>query len=76
VPDERFGERVHAVVVLHQPQQVTAEELRDFCRSDIAGYKVPRSIDFVAELPMSGAGKILKRELRKQFWGDHARQVQ
>jgi len=56
-------------------EQADAEELRDFCRAHIAGYKVPRSVAFVDELPMSGAGKILKRELRKMHWGDTGQQV-
>jgi acyl-CoA synthetase (AMP-forming)/AMP-acid ligase II len=76
VPDERFGERVHAVVVLHRGHVSTEEELRAFCRNDIAGYKLPRSIKFAAELPVSGTGKILKRELRKRYWAVRTRQVQ
>jgi acyl-CoA synthetase (AMP-forming)/AMP-acid ligase II len=76
VPDERFGERVHAVVVLHRGHDSTEEELRAFCRNDIAGYKLPRSIEFAAELPVSGTGKILKRELRKRYWAVRTRQVQ
>jgi acyl-CoA synthetase (AMP-forming)/AMP-acid ligase II len=65
VPDADWGERVHAVVVL-QPgaDPVDGAVLRDFCRDYIAGYKLPRSVEFVDALPVSGAGKILKRELR------------
>ncbi|MFB7719371.1 long-chain fatty acid--CoA ligase [Nocardia sp. NPDC056100] len=68
VPDPRWGERVHAVVVLASGRTVTEEELREHCKVLIAGYKVPRSAEFVDALPMSGAGKILKRELRKPYW--------
>jgi acyl-CoA synthetase (AMP-forming)/AMP-acid ligase II len=64
VPDEQWGERVHAVVVLQQGCSATATELREFCRGHIAGYKAPRTVSFVDALPVSGAGKILKRELR------------
>ncbi|GAA4555185.1 long-chain fatty acid--CoA ligase [Pseudonocardia xishanensis] len=64
VPDEEWGERVHAVVVLAAGAQVEPEELRAHVRAQIAGYKTPRSVEFVDALPMSGAGKILKRELR------------
>lgn len=67
VPDENFGERVHAVVVLAPGQSTTAESLQTFCREHIAGYKVPRSFEFPPALPMSGAGKILKRELRENY---------
>jgi len=75
VPDERWGERVHAVVVRAPEQRAGEDELRAFCREYIAGYKVPRSVEFVAELPMSGAGKILKRELRKAYWASDGKQV-
>ncbi|MDH3806699.1 MAG: AMP-binding protein, partial [Gammaproteobacteria bacterium] len=67
VPDAKWGEAVHAVVVPREP--VSAEELIEFCRRHIAGYKLPKAITFSAtELPKSGPGKILKRELRKPFW--------
>lgn len=69
VPDDAYGERVHAVVVLAPGASATAEELAAFCRDHIAGYKVPRSFEFVPALPMSGAGKILKRELREHHAG-------
>jgi acyl-CoA synthetase (AMP-forming)/AMP-acid ligase II len=67
VPDERWGECVHAVIALQPQTVVSEEELREHCRGLIAGYKVPRSIEFVAALPMSGAGKVLKRDLRSRF---------
>jgi long-chain acyl-CoA synthetase len=67
VPDERWGEAVHAVVVPRAP--VTVDELIAHCRAAIGGYKVPRRIDLRAEpLPKSGAGKVLKRELRAPYW--------
>lgn len=74
VPDERWGERVHAVVVPAEGANVTADELREHCKTIIAGYKTPRSIEFVDELPLSGAGKVLKRDLRAKYWptGDRA----
>lgn len=70
VPDPQWGERVHAVVVLQPGQSVTDDELREHCKTLIANYKVPRSAAFVDALPMSGAGKILKRELREQHWAE------
>jgi acyl-CoA synthetase (AMP-forming)/AMP-acid ligase II len=75
VPDEEWGERVHAVIVCHPGATVTVEEIRDHAKQSIAGYKTPRTIELVDALPVSGAGKILKRELRKQYWGDSERQV-
>lgn len=67
VPDAKWGERVHAVVQLVPGQNLTLEALQEHCKADIAGYKVPRSLAVVDEFPISAAGKILKRELRKQF---------
>ena len=77
VPDEHWGERVHAVVVLHQDHTPipTPTELRDFCRDHIAGYKCPRTVSFTDALPVSGAGKILKRELRGLYWDGDGRQI-
>ena len=70
LPDERWGEAVHAVVVVREgtsPTPELAEELRDHCRSLIAGYKVPKAIGLRTEpLPKSGPGKILKRQLRDE----------
>jgi long-chain acyl-CoA synthetase len=69
VPDAKWGEAVHAVVVPRAP--VTGAELIAHCRAAIAGYKVPKDVDLRAEpLPKSGAGKVLKRELRAPFWAD------
>jgi long-chain acyl-CoA synthetase len=71
VPDERWGEAVHAVVVPRAGAEVTEAELIDHCHAAIAGYKVPKRIELRAEpLPKSGAGKVLKRELRAPFWAD------
>jgi len=67
IPDERWGEAVHAVVVPRS--EVTEEDLVAHCREAIAGYKVPKRIELRADpLPKSGAGKILKRELRAPHW--------
>jgi acyl-CoA synthetase (AMP-forming)/AMP-acid ligase II len=70
-----FPQVTARVVVLKPGLTAAPEELTQFCKARIATYKVPRSIALVDDLPMSGAGKILKRELRKQHWGDSNRQV-
>ena len=76
VPHETWGEAVHAEVVPRPGVVITAEELIVHCRTLIAGYKVPRSINVRVEpLPKSGAGKILKRELRAPFWEGQDRSV-
>jgi long-chain acyl-CoA synthetase len=66
VPDAYQGEAVKAFVVLHPGQTLTEEELRTWCKSQLAAYKVPRYVEFCPDLPKSTVGKILRRELRKQ----------
>ncbi len=74
IPDDRWGEAVHAVVVPRAPVQEA--ELRDHCRALIADYKVPKRIEIRAEpLPKSGAGKVLKRELRAPYWAGREEMV-
>ncbi|EKZ98462.1 long-chain fatty acid--CoA ligase [Cupriavidus metallidurans] len=75
VPHERWGEAVHAVVVLRPGLQAGEDELRTHCRALIASYKCPKSVEFRTEMPLSAAGKILKRELRTHYWQDQPRQV-
>ena len=65
VPHEQWGEAVHAVVVRKPGAQVEAEQLRSYCRRFIARYKCPKSVEFRDELPLSAAGKVLKRALRQ-----------
>lgn len=67
VPDMQWGERVHAVVVLQPGARATGDDIREDSKRYIAGYKAPRSVDFVEALPTSAAGKVLKRELRNQY---------
>jgi acyl-CoA synthetase (AMP-forming)/AMP-acid ligase II len=76
IPHAEWGEAVHAIVVVHEGQSVTEEELITHCRELIAGYKLPKSVTFRGEpLPLSGAGKVLKTDLRKPFWEGRDRQV-
>ena len=75
IPSEQWGESVHAVVVRKPGQDPTPEALIAHCKSLIAGYKCPRSIDFVEALPLSGAGKVLKTALREPFWKGRTRNV-
>jgi fatty-acyl-CoA synthase len=69
VPDEKWGEVPLALVVLKPGEKLSEGELIEFCRSRMAHYKVPRSVEFLESLPKTGTGKILKRELRKKYWG-------
>ena len=74
VPNEDMGEEVKAVVQLADPAAASPElaaELISYCRDRMAHFKCPRTIDFVAELPRTETGKLLKRLLRDQYWADH-----
>lgn len=75
VPDDRWGEAVKAVVVRKPGIEATAEDIVAFARTRIAGYKVPKSVDFVDALPRNPSGKILRRELREPWWAGRARRV-
>ncbi|MDP6565577.1 MAG: long-chain-fatty-acid--CoA ligase [Alphaproteobacteria bacterium] len=76
VPDDKWGERVHAIVHLHDGQNLGEEQIIEHCQQLIAGFKCPRSVEFKAEpLPLSGAGKILKAQLREPYWEGHEKQV-
>lgn len=75
VPDERWGEAVKALVVMRPGAERDTDALLAFSRQRIAGYKVPKSIDFVDLLPRNPSGKILRRELRAPYWEGHSRQV-
>jgi acyl-CoA synthetase (AMP-forming)/AMP-acid ligase II len=68
IPHDEWGESVHAVVVRNPAHDITGEALIAHCRSFIAGYKCPRSVQFVDALPLSAAGKVLKARLRGPFW--------
>jgi fatty-acyl-CoA synthase len=68
VPDEKWGEVPKALVVLKPGAQSRESELIEFCRSRLAHYKCPRSVDFYESLPKTGTGKILKKNLRKKYW--------
>ena len=76
IPHDMWGEAVHAIVVCKPGMSVTGEELIAHARTQIAGYKVPRSVEFQSEgLPKSGAGKILKRNLREKYWAGKSKNV-
>ena len=75
VPSARWGESVKAIVVPRDGQQIAETTLVEFCREQLAHYKVPKSIDVVDELPRNPSGKVLKRVLRESYWAGETRQV-
>jgi acyl-CoA synthetase (AMP-forming)/AMP-acid ligase II len=73
VPDDDLGERVQAVIVLapeYSPGPETETALIKYCRQSLAGFKCPRSVDFVAALPRLESGKLAKHRIREAYWGD------
>jgi long-chain acyl-CoA synthetase len=75
VPDETWGESVKALVVLRPAAQAAEADIIEHCRARLASYKKPASVEFLAELPKSAYGKILKRELREPYWAGRSRHV-
>ncbi len=75
VPDERWGEAVKALVVLRQGSVADAADILHYARDCLAGYKIPKSIEFLPDLPRNPSGKVLKRKLRERYWQGHDRRV-
>ncbi|MCG8669871.1 MAG: long-chain fatty acid--CoA ligase [Pseudomonadales bacterium] len=75
IPHDEWGEEVMAVVVSDSTIEISAADIIDHCKSLIAGYKCPRRVEFIDELPTSGAGKILKNKLREPYWENRSRNV-
>ncbi len=75
IPNDAFGEQVHAVVVLRTGAVLTAQAVTEHCKTLIAGYKCPRSVEFREQLPLSAAGKLQKFQLREPFWQGRDRRI-
>ena len=75
VPDPDFGEVGKAFVELKPGQAATPEEILQFCKPKVAGYKLPKTLELISELPRNPMGKVLKRQLRAPFWKDRERSV-
>ena len=67
VPDPEWGQQPIAIVVLKQGEEATQEEILEFCKSRLAGFKRPRSVNFIDALPRNPMGKILKKDLREKY---------
>jgi long-chain acyl-CoA synthetase len=75
VPDDRWGEAVKAIVVRNEGADTSPAEIIAFARERLAGYKLPKSVDFATSLPRNPSGKLLKRELREPYWAGVDRRV-
>jgi acyl-CoA synthetase (AMP-forming)/AMP-acid ligase II len=70
IPDPTWVERVHAVVVLKADATATEKDIIAFCKEHLASYKAPKSVEFLESLPKNPQGKILKKEIRADYWAD------
>jgi len=75
IPDDQWGEKVTALIVLAEGQTATEEEIIAYVRTKLAGYKTPKAVEFRAEIPRTSTGKIQKFKLRQEFWADGQRQI-
>jgi long-chain acyl-CoA synthetase len=75
IPDEVWGEAVKAVISLKSGMAADAEEIIAFCKQRLAGYKKPKSVAFIQEIPKTAVGKIARRVLRDPYWKDKGRNV-
>jgi fatty-acyl-CoA synthase len=75
IPDEQWGEVAKAIITLKAGRQPSEAEILDHCRKHLAGFKIPKSIEFADALPKGGTGKILKKILREKFWTGQERRV-
>lgn len=75
VPDEKWGEAVKAVVELNPDHSTTAQELIALCKARLGSVMAPKSVDFITSLPRSPVGKVLKKDLRQQYWENSARKI-
>ena len=75
VPDEKWGETIKAVITIKPGMKVTSEEIINLCKENLASYKKPTSVDIVEEMPRTASGKLLKRELRDQYWQGRERKI-
>jgi long-chain acyl-CoA synthetase len=75
IPDPYWVEKVHAVVTLKEGASITAEEIMNFCKDNMARFKSPKSVEFIDALPKNPSGKILKKDLRAKYWEGAGRNV-
>ena len=75
IPNDKWGETPHAVIMLKEGERVTEGEIMELCKRNLASFKKPSSIEFVDELPLTVSGKVIKRELKEKYWKDLSRRI-
>ena len=71
IPDKKWGETVHASIILNRGMAISEEEIMSICKEKLGSVKAPKSISFVEEYPRNSNGKVLKRKMRDKFWEGH-----
>lgn len=75
IPDEKWGEAVHACVILDKNTQLSKEQILTICKEELGSVKAPKSLDFMADFPRNSNGKVLKRKLRDTYWKGHRQKI-
>jgi long-chain acyl-CoA synthetase len=75
IPDDEYGEAIHASIQLQPGVAVSDNSVKAYLREHLSGFKVPKSVDFRAELPREDSGKIFKRKLREPFWAGRTTKI-
>jgi long-chain acyl-CoA synthetase len=75
IPDEEYGEAICAVVQSQPGQTLSESDVRTYLRGKVAGYKVPKRVDFASDLPREDSGKIFKRKLREPYWAGKEKRI-
>jgi acyl-CoA synthetase (AMP-forming)/AMP-acid ligase II len=68
IPDDKWGEAIHAVAIPTDTRTPSIDEIREFCQGKVADYEIPKSIDYVEELPRTSTGKIIREDVREEYW--------
>ena len=75
IPHEEWGEAIHAEVMLKEGEAINPDELQAHARNELGGYKTPKTIHLVSDLPVSAVGKVLRRKVRDKYWVEINRKV-
>ena len=75
IPSEQWGESLLAFITLKPGESAVSDDIIEFCRSKLAGYKIPRQVEFIDVIPRNASGKVLKKDLREPYWENVERRV-
>ncbi|MCZ6644323.1 MAG: AMP-binding protein [Gammaproteobacteria bacterium] len=75
IPSEQWGESLLAFITLKPGETANGDDIVEFCRGKLAGYKIPRQVEFIDVIPRNASGKVLKKDLREPYWKDENRRI-